>query len=181
MDDAFYSLPIQLQFLYGQLRTVKRVFELPIEIGIVPRPQLPKLVESGSEEADIGMLESQTTSSKKQRLSDRKVRHGPEEKRRKRWYESIIGKEPGSFEELMGPPRAASASLLQHCPLQTPSASSRKYELLLELSESVKRQSATKKQTKKRRHQSSGKISTDAPPRFPLPIPKALSPTTIRF
>ena len=163
------------------MRTVKRVFELPIEIGIVPRPQLPKPVESGSEETDIGIVDSQITSSKKQRLSDRKVRHGPEEKRRKRWYESIIGKEPGSFEELMGPHRAASVSLLQNCPLQTSSASSRKYELLLELSESVKRQSVTKKQTKKRRHQSSGKISTDASSRFPLPIPKALSHTISRF
>lgn len=117
---------------------------------------------------------------KKPRSSDKKAKYGPGEKRRKRWYEAIIGKESTgpSQDDWMPQQRSRSAFLvIPTKPRTADETHARKYQLLMKLVENsekqpnMKKKSKTKK-TKKKAHGLSPTREPSTSSLFSLPLPE---------
>eukprot|EP00210_Caulerpa_lentillifera_P009407 g8968.t1 len=186
VNSAFCSLPRPLQYLYGQLRNVKKIGgKLPIEISIISKTKPSSSLENSS------LSEFASVSIKKTKSSEKKAKHGPGEKRRKRWYESIMGKDSGgtSHDDWMPHQRSRNAYLL------IPTTNSKlpneihvkKYQLLMKLVENSEKQPSThkkkakSKKTKKRSHGQALTGENSASSLFSLPVPEGPLCVELKF
>lgn len=172
MDAAFRQLPRPLQYLYGQMRNAKASFRLPIEIWIT---LLPKI--SSQRDHDMTPLGESHVSAKKPRWNERKLKHGQDEKRRKRWYETVAGKDAIPYDDWLAPQRAISIASIYAHPVR-PKALPRTVQrnaLLLDLSDSIREWHRSVKHPKRKKQRPfvvHSEPETNVPAEFPLPIPK---------